>query len=373
MDPMPPDELEGRLAAGAITRRAFERTLAAAGVAVAPLLARTALAAGPLQVFTWAGYDDPGLRPGFDDRFGRAPDFLFYADNDEALAKARAGYRPSLAQPTVHAVGRWREAGLLEPIDVARLANRGDLFPKLAGIGALERDGSVYGVPFCWGTGSVLYRRDLAPEYVGDDTWAILWDEAYAGRLAQRDSMDAAVLQAALILGIDDPYRMSDGDLDRVRAKLEEQRPLLRRYWTSQSDVVDGVASGELVAAYAWNHARAAFGREGIDVGYMVPREGVPTWVDCLCLIDGGPGDEEEAYAYIDAAISAEAGVFLVEEYGYGPANARAFDRVDPARLAELGMDDPARIVERAAIFAEWDPEVREKALLMFEEIKAGL
>ena len=285
----------------------------------------------------------------------------------------RAGYRPSIAQPTAHTMGRWREAGVLKPIDVARLGNYGDLFPRLRGIDALEHGGEIHGVPFSWGVGSVLYRRDLAPEYVGDESWAILWDEAHAGRLAQRDSMDAAVLQAALILGIGDPYRMSDGELERVRAKLEEQRPLLRRYWTSQADVTRAVASGEVVAAYAWNHAYASLGREGIDVGYMIPKEGVPTWVDCACLIDGGRGDEEETYAYIDAAISPEAGVFLVERLGYGPANARAFDGADPDRLAELGIDDPARLMERAVFFDEWDPAVREKARLMFEEVKAGL
>ncbi|MBT5434226.1 MAG: extracellular solute-binding protein [Rhodospirillaceae bacterium] len=367
-------EFKRRLSARQLTRRQVNEVLASVGVVTlgVPLTTVNARAAGSVQVFTWASYKVPELRPGFDATYGQAPGYLLFADNDEAFEKVRSGYRPSIVQPTTYMVGRWREAGLLKPIAVAQLENYNDIFPQLTSIAALRDGSDVFGVPFSWGNSSVLYRKDLAPEYVGNESWTILWDEIHAGRLAQRDSMDAVVLQAALILGIDDPYHMGDEELESVRAKLVEQRELLSYYWISQSDVEQSIASGEIVAAYAWNHAYASLKKQGIDVGYMIPREGILTWVDCTCLIADGPGSEDEAYAYLDAGISAEAGTYMIEEYGYGSANAKAFETANPELLTELGIENPTRLMEMGKFFDDWDPSVRKKATLMFEEIKAG-
>ena len=367
-------EFKAALTAGTLGRRDISRVLASVGVVTlsVPVSQVAVQAKDPIQVLTWASYDVPQLRPGYDEETGGAPSYLLFVDNDEAIEKVRAGYRPTLTQPTTYMVARWRDAGLLKPIDVSRLENYGDIFPRLTSIGALHDGSNIYGVPFSWGNSSVLYRRDLAQEYVGSESWKILWDEAYAGRLAQRDSMDAAVLQAAMILGIEDPYHMNNDQLEAVRAKLIEQRELLRMYWTSQSDIEQALYTGEVVAAYAWNHAYASLKRQGIDVGYMVPKEGILTWVDCTCLILDGHGSDEDAYAYIDAGISAEAGVFMIEEYGYGAANSRAFEAANQELLEELGIENPTRLMDMGQFFDEWDPAVRERANVMFEEVKAG-
>ena len=367
-------EFKDRLASGSLTRREISKVLASVGLVTVsmPVIKNAAHAAPTIQVFTWSGYDVPEMHGAYTEAYGASPEFLFYADNDEAIEKVRAGYAPTLVQPTSYMIGRWRDAGLLVPIDTSRLSYYPDVFPQLTGIGALSHDGQTYGVPLAWGNSSVLFRKDLAPEYVDNPTWEILWDPKYAGRLAQRDSMDAGVLEAALILGIEDPYNMSDADLERVREKLVEQRPLLRYYWNSQADVEQALASGEIVAAYAWNDAYASLKREGHDVGYMIPKEGILTWVDTTCMIKDGPGDEAEAYDFMNALISPETGVFLIEEYGYGSANAKSFPLANQELLIELGIEDPDKVLELGEFFDEWNPQVREKANIMFEEVKAG-
>jgi len=362
------------LASGSLTRRQINKVLASVGLVTVsmPVVRNAAQAASTIQVFTWSGYDVPEMHSAYLETYGGSPEFLFYADNDEAIEKVRAGYLPTLVQPTSYMIGRWRDAGLLSPIDTSRLSNYPEVFQQLKDINAMHHDGQVYGLPLAWGNSSVLFRKDLAPEYVDNPTWEILWDPNYAGRLAQRDSMDAGVLEAALILGIEDPYNMSDADLERVREKLVEQRPLLRYYWNSQADIEQALASGEIVAAYAWNDAYASLKREGLDVGYMIPKEGILTWVDTTCLIKDGPGDEVEAYDFMNSLISPETGVFLIEEYGYGSANAQSFPMANQDLLTELGIEDPDKVLALGEFFNEWNPEVREKANIMFEEVKAG-
>ncbi|MDA1073044.1 MAG: extracellular solute-binding protein [Proteobacteria bacterium] len=366
-------EFKDRIAARSITRRQMHKVLASVGVVTVstPLLSQPAAAESTIQVFTWSGYDVEQMRPGFDAMYG-APGYLLFADNDEAIEKVRAGYAPTLAQPTSYLIGRWRDAGLIKQIDTSRLSNWDNVFDQLKTITGISYEGETWGAPLAWGNSSVLYRKDLAPEYVGNDSWGILWDPKYSGRLAQRDSVDAGFLEAALILGIENPYQMSDADLERCRAYLVEQRPLLRYYWSSQSDVEQSLASGEIVAAYAWNDAYASLKRQGYDVGYMIPKEGILTWVDSTIMIENGPGDEQEAYDYLNATLSPETGVFMIEEYGYGSVNRVAFETANQELLVELGIEDPDKVMALGVFFDEWDPEVREKASNMWEELKAG-
>lgn len=359
------------LAAGTLSRRDFHAVLASVG-AVTLTIPAAAAQTFPIEVFTWPGYDAVALRAGFDETHGAEPSVLLYADNDEAYDKVAAGFRPTLVQPTNHMLGRWRDAGLLKPIDTSRLANHADILPALRDIPALQDGDETFGVPFAWGNSSIIYRKDLLPEGADDQSWNVLWDAELAGRIAQRDSMDAVVLNAAMVLGIDDPYTMGEADLERVREKLMEQRELLAFYWTGRSELEQALVTGEVIAAYGWNASLASLKRRDIDVGFMVPREGVLTWVDCTCLVADGPGDEEEAYDYIDAGLSAEAGAYLINTFGYGAANAGAFETVAPARLADLGMEDPQGLLAASRFFGAWDPRTRETAVRMFEEIKAG-
>ena len=367
-------EFKSALATRSLTRRQVHQALAAVGVmtVTVPATMKPASAAATIEVFSWQVYSPPELFGAYIEAFGEAPPFQMFGENEESLLKVRAGYTPKIVQPASFMIGRFRDAGLLAPIDTGKLANYGDIFPQLKDIGGMSLDGVVYAVPAAWGYNSVLYRRDLAPEYIDDNTWEVLWDPTYAGRLAQWDSMDTVVLEAALILGIEDPFHMNDDDLKTIRQKLVEQRPLLRFYWTSETDMEQAMAAGEIVAAVSWNSSFTSLRRNGIDVGYMTPREGTLTWVDTSILIKDGPGSEDEALAFIDAFISAESGKYLIEEYGFGSPNAKAYDLVDPETLRESGVDDPNRILSLGMFYGEFDPTVREKANVMFEEVKAG-
>lgn len=367
-------EFKALLASGSLTRRQVHRALAAVGVATVtvPVTSRPARAASSIEVFTWSVYAVPELQRSYVAAYGEAPPQTIYGDNDEAFQKVRAGYLPTLIQPTSSLVPRWREADLLRPIDTTKLAHYPDVFQKLKDLKVMSHEGAVYGVPLAWGNSSVLYRKDLAPEYVDNHTWSILWDPKYAGRLAQFDQIDDVVMEASLLLGIDDPFQMSDEDLDRVRAKLAEQRKVLRFYWTDQTSAIQGLAAGEVVASYAWNDAYAQLKKEGLDVGYMIPKEGILTWVDATSIIKGGPGSEEEALAYIDACIAPESGKFFIEDYGYGAVNAKSYEIADTGLLKEMGIEDPETMLGLGLFYEAFAPGLRDKAITMFEEVKAG-
>lgn len=368
-------QFKADLKANKLTRREMSRVLLGVGIATMtiPTSSREAKASSSLEVFTWSDYKDERLHTNFITQYGSSPSFSVMSDNGEAFQKIRAGYAPDIAGPTSMFLNKWNQAGILKPLDTGRLENWNDVFSALKTLEGVTQNGHVMGYPFVWGNSSVLYRADLAPEYVENETWAIMWDPKYKGRISQRDAAHATAIQSAMLLGFEDPYSITESDLPAIRDKMAEQRELLRYYWSSQADVEQALASGELVAAYAWNSALTRLLKEGIKVKYMVPKEGILTWVDTHVLIAGGENSEEEQYDYLNAISTPEVGRILVEDFGYGTSNKKGFGLVKEETTALLGMTDPEMMLNNSVVFEALEPDFEEKISKLFEEVKAGI
>src|SRR5207237_10902869 len=68
-------------------------------------------------LFQWEDYVDPPFLAQYRKEFGVTPRTAIFADEDEAFAKLRAGFRPEVMGPCYYEFSRWRDAGLLVPID----------------------------------------------------------------------------------------------------------------------------------------------------------------------------------------------------------------------------------------------------------------
>ena len=369
-----------------LTRRQATSALAAAGVGMATMTfgpggarAQDALPIDDsLHVFDWGGYELPEFYVPFVDKYDATPAYTLFGEEEEALQKLRAGFYPDVAHPCTYSTRRWRDAGVIRPIDPSRLSNWSNVFPSLKDLpGSIGEDGNTYFIPADWGNSSVLFRPDLAPEYVDtpdqkNESWAILFDEKYAGRLGIFDSVDGVMAVVGSVIGAENVFDMTEEELAEAQVLLKKQREILRYYWTDQTSVEQGLASGELVASYAWNSAVVELKNQGVNVTYMNPKEGIWTWVCGLTLGVEGPGDENKAYEFIDAWISPASGKNLIEMYGYGHSNEESFALVDTATLEDLGISDPATMMANSRFFGEIEPDVREKYINMFDEIKAG-
>jgi spermidine/putrescine transport system substrate-binding protein len=358
--------------AGTMSRRRFNRALASLGLGLAtiPMIVRPGQAAGKVVSFTWADYQEPQLHKAFIAAYGEdAADYTFFADEEEALQKMRAGYTPDVAHPCSYSVGRWYDAGILSPIDVDRLKNWPDIYDSLKGVkGTVTDAGEPLFVPFDWGSSSVLYRTDLVD--LEEESWSLLFDERYKGRLSMYDSVDAAVPVAAIVLGYDNPFALDDAQLEKVGKLLATQRDLLRFYWGELAPMEQALASGEIVAAYSWNSSAVNLKKQGVPVKFMDPKEGRLTFVCGLVRIKGGGADEQAVYDFIDAMLEPSAGVYLINRHGYGHSNRRTFEQMDPARLDELGLSDPETVLSQGVFQQEIEPTTREKYIALFEKVK---
>ncbi len=66
-------------------------------------------------------------------------------------------------------------------------------------------------------------------------------------------------------------------------------------------------------------------------------------------------------------------GVSLFDVYGYGHANVKTFDLIDPDKLYEKGLNDPVGLLSRGVFFDEVPPEKNAEPLQYWQEAQASL
>ncbi len=335
----------------------------------ATLTATPVLAGGPLTYFTWSGYELPDFNKSYIAAHPEGPEISFFGDDDDAFTKVKAGFHPDLAHPCYDKIARWNAAGLLQPIDTSRIKNWDKIFPVLQNLPDIQAgDGKVWMVPWDWGNTSVLYRTDLvaadAPQ-----SWSMLWDPEYAGRLATIDAVHDTPVVAAILAGVN-PFDMSPADMEKVAEKLREQRPLLTTYTTDMTSIEQSLASGELVAAMTWNASAVALKKQGVPVEFMNPKEGMLTWTCGFVMLKDSP-NTDLAYDFINSRLEAESGKYLIEAYGYGASTASAFAEVPQATLDELKLPANPDEMLKTTIFTG-PMKQNDELAKMFERVKAG-
>jgi hypothetical protein len=137
---MEANELMDKMTSGKMTRREFKKALAAVGLGLfaAPLASRRGLAATEDHpvIFTWEGYEDPGMHGSYLSKHGESPNFTFFGDEEEAFAKMRAGFTPDIVMPCSYKVAIWRDAGIIQPTqERARYGGRREALLGLHGLG----------------------------------------------------------------------------------------------------------------------------------------------------------------------------------------------------------------------------------------------
>ena len=378
-------EFHDKLLEGRLTRRQAHRVLASAGVGTAAVasLGGAALADGSnVTMLTWGGYDDPAFGAEYTARYGSPPSYSLFADQAEALAKIRAGFEADVVFPCISKVQTWNDAGVIAPMDVSMLSHWDELVPELTTLPtAVSPDGAPLFAPIDWGQTSVLFRSDLAPEYVDNQTWGILWDPKYAGRLGAIEAIEDHFNITAIYLGINF-LDMNDEEIEMVANKLREQIPLLRMVTGDTTSLTQALFSGELVATSAWNGmmltASQEMEKEGTQGKYvwMKPKEGAETWVCGLTIAPTAKerGTWEQAHALVDAYLAADSQHYELMNWGYGVANAGAYeyDDVTPEYLASIGLGLPVSEYLASGVFSTHQKRYGELVNL-YDEILAGM
>ena len=219
-----------------------------AGVAALALMSATAKAEdGDLTVFDWSGYEDPAFHPDYVEKHGDSPTFAFFGDEEEAFNKLRAGFSADVAHPCAQSVPKWREAGLLEPIDTSRITEWDNVLPGIKAMADFMTDasGTAWVVPFEWGNTAVTYRTDKVDEAEIQSLQAFA-DPKFEGRVSVGDNVDDAYALASLAIGVKDWTKLTDEQFQQASDFLRKVHKNVRLYWTDNTELSQAMAGGEV-------------------------------------------------------------------------------------------------------------------------------
>ena len=348
----------------------MRRHLIAAGAALAIVTATAGLgAADTIRVLNWQGYgtDEDWALEAFTEKTGHTVEHEYFNSEQEMLTKLRtnpgtydvvlinSAYTPQAA-----------EEGLIQPVDMSKITNAGDLIEEMRNNPNLVIDGDTYGVAWVWGATSVTVNTDKIDPI--PDTIEVLWSEDLAGRVGWRDDAVEAVQMAAVALGQD---INNPSDLDAIREKLRALKPQIRTFWTSENDWNQYMSSGEFDVAVYWSgSASRSKNHFSLPVEFVIPKEGAIGWLDGLSVAKDAP-HPDAAHQFIDWMIDPEFYVKWDTEVGApASANAAAMEQLPEDAFNRVVLGNP-EVAGRLQFMGPIDDEMREKMLEIWQETKS--
>lgn len=326
------------------------------------------------MVFDWSGYEDPLFHPDYAAKNGGSPNFSFFGDEDEAFEKLRAGFKADIAHPCSQSVAKWRDAGMLEPLDSAKLTNWANMLP---GITAMKNfttteDGKVWAVPFEWGNTSVIYRTDKvkAEEVTSLKSFA---DPKFQGRVSIGDNVDDAYALASLAIGLKDWTKMTDQQFAEASAFLRDVHKNVAVYWADNTELAQAMTGGGVDLAWGWAETYTTLKKDNQPVMMDTSaNEGFSTWVCAYVHLKGGSASDEKVYDYLNAVSSPDISAYLLTDWGYGHGNGAGMAKIDPKLVEASGLADISKYVDNTLFQQPVNPELKAKWIAEFDKIKAG-
>ena len=327
-----------------------------------------------LVIFDWSGYEAPEFHPGYSAKHGQSPTYTFFGDEDEAFEKIRSGFKTDLAHPCSQSVVKWREAGLLEPLDTSKIEGWKDMNPGIMKMKdlATTADGTAWFMPWDWGNTLLTYNTEKVS---ADDIKSLksLADPKFKDRVSIGDNVDDAYALASLAIGLKDWTQMTDEQFSQASDFLREVHKNVRLYWTDSTEIVQAMSGGEDDLAWAWNDAAVQSAAAGAPIkNTRDTAEGQSTWVCGYVRLKGAPGSADKAYDFLNSINAPEVASFLLSDWGYGHADAKSMASIDPKVVAEQGYADVDKFVDKTLFQAPVPAEQKLKMIAEFEKIKAG-
>lgn len=325
-----------------------------------------------LVVFDWAGYEDPNFFQAYVEKYGGPPTFAFFGDEEEAFQKMRAGFTPDLAHPCSQSVAKWREAGLLAPLDTSKIEAWDDLMQGFREMPGFSTDGKQWILPIDWGATAMTYRTDVLSEEEAATLQSFV-DPKFEGKTSIGDNVDDAYALAFLATGVTDWSTATDEQFQAASDWLRKAHANVRHYWQDGATLAQLMGSGEVVLSWAWNETAVTM--QGEDQPVEMKRdteEGYSTWVCGYSLIAGHDGPEEKIYDFLNAWMEPRTAEYIVTAWGYGHSNKAGLEAIDQEVLAGAGYDNLDQYRDNTLWQSPMPAELREKMIAEFEKIKAG-
>ena len=306
-----------------------------------------------LVVYNWEDYIGEDVIAMFEEETGIKVVYDVFESNEGMYAKVKnSGGGYDVLFPSDYMIEKMIREDMLEKIDISNVPNIVHIDERFKNMDYDPTD--EYAVSYMWGTLGITYNTTMVTEPV--DSWDILWDPAYAGRIfmynSQRDAFAAALKRLGYSLNTRDV-----AELTAAQEALSEQLPLVQAYLSdSVKDKMIG-NEGALALTYSGDFLYSL--PDNPDLAYSIPKEGSNIWCDGM-VIPKGAKNKANAEKFINFMCRPDIAALNSEYIGFSTTNVDALAYMDPEFISHPAYWPDEETLDRCEVFYDLGDFIRE-------------
>ena len=364
-------------------RLPIHRASMAAAAALAALPA--AAAEEPvLFVYNWSDYIAEDTIAKFEAATGIKVTYDVFDSNEVLEAKMLAGGSGyDVVVPTGDFLARQIKAGVFAPLDKSKLPNLANMDESLMGRVQVWDPGNEHAIIYMWGTTGIGYNAGKIAERLGEnaptDSWALVMDPANAAKLADcgitmLDAPTEIIATAMNWLGLD-PRSTKAEDIAAAEAHLKKIAPHVRYYHSSQ--YINDLANGDVCLSVGWSgdvfqaQARASEASNGVEIAYVIPKEGALMWFDMMAIPADAP-HPENAHKFLNFIMDAQITADITNYVWYANANEASMPMVEAEIKEDRAIFPTAEVKEKLWTAVVYDARTDRAVNRAWTAIKTG-
>lgn len=334
-----------------------------------------------LNVYNWGEYISDGSEDSYDTNaafeewylaeYGKEVkvNYTTYASNEDMYAKLKSGaVKYDIVIPSDYMIELMIEEDMLEEIDFSNIPNYQYIDENYRNL--FYDPDNKYSVPYTYGMVGIIYNTTMVEGT--PDSWGLMWDENYKGKILNFNNPRDAFGTAMYKLGID--VNTSDtADWDAAFEALKAQKPLVQSYVMDEIFNKMKGASAAIAPYYAGDFLTMY--DDNNDLAFYYPKEGTNVFIDAIC-IPKGTQHKDIAEAYINFMLSEDAAIANAEYIGYASPNTLVRDSAEYAEyMNEIHPDAydilyPENVEFLTSYFKNQSSETRSYMNNLWEDLK---
>lgn len=350
-------------------------------IAASPVLAQEEPV---LNVYNWSDYIAEDTIANFEAETGIKVNYDVYDNNEIVDAKLLAGNSGyDLVVPSGNFLERQIKAGLILKLDKSKLPNLKNMDPAVMKTAESQDPGNEHGVPYMINTIGLGYNVAKVKEALGADTPIDSWDLLFKPEVVEKlascgvtvlDSPSEVMGIALHYLGLD-PNSESEEDLAKAETLMNSIKPYIRYFHSSQ--YIDDLGNGEVCLSLGYSGDvfiaadAAAQANQGVEVNYLIPKEGAATLFDFMAIPADAP-HPDNAHKFINYIMEPEVVAAITNYVFYANPNIPALEYVDDEVKNNPGIYPPAETIAKAFVMQAHSPEYEEILTRTWTRIKTG-
>jgi len=338
-----------------------------------------------VNVYNWSDYIGDDVIAKFEKESGIKVVYDVFDSNEVLEGKllaGRTGY--DVVVPSSDFMGRQIKAGVFQPLQKDKLPNLKELDPKLMATIAQVDPGNQYGVPYMWGTTGIGINEAKVVAALGPDAPLDSWDLVLnPDNLAKLNKCGVAFLDspseifaAALQHLGKDPNSTDPKDYQGdAKALLKQLAPSVTYFHSSK--YIDDLAAGEICVAIGWSGdiaqamVDAEEAKNGVEVTYVIPKEGAQLFFDIL-TIPKDAGNVDEAHAFINFLMQPEIAAENTNFIWYANPIPASLPMIDDEITGDPSIYPPPEVMAKLYISTIKSPAVDRAMNRAWTEVKTS-